>query len=183
MSRLKRGLVHVYTGNGKGKTTAAIGLGVRAAGNGLKVYCYQFLKGKAGHCGEVKAGKSLGPDFEIIQLGQCHPCFAPPAERKRIKGELRESTQKTLREIKKDMIAEKYDLIILDEIITSVRDGFADIGTVLGIIDAKPKHVELVLTGRGALPALIRKADYATEMREMKHPFKKGIKARCGIEY
>jgi len=181
--RLKKGLVHIYTGNGKGKTTAAIGLGVRAFGGGLKVCLYQFLKGEGVSCGEAKATARLGSRFKIVPLSQPHPYFQPPAERKRVREGLKKLIQAALKDIKKTMASKRYDLIILDELITAIRDGFIDLGSVLELIKSKPKDTEIVLTGRGAPRGLIKRADYVSEMRNIKHPYEKGIKARRGVEF
>lgn len=181
--RLKKGLIHIYTGNGKGKTTAAFGLGMRAVGNGLKVCLFQFIKGKGITYGEVEAAKRLTPKFRIVAFRQSHPFFQPPARRKKAIAELKRSTKEGLREVSKVMSTKRYDIIILDEIITALRDKFIDLQSVIYLIDSKPKSTELVLTGRGAPKGLIKKADYVTEMRNIKHPFSKGIIARCGIEF
>ncbi len=181
--RLKKGFVHVYTGNGKGKTTAAIGLGVRAYGSGLSVCLYQFLKGKGITYGELKATARFGPRFKIIPLGQVHPYFRPLAERRRIREGLKKSIKSALKDIKRAMLGKRYDLIILDEFITAIRDGFVDLKSVIKLIDSKPKEIELVLTGRSAPKALRRYADYVTEMRNIKHPFSNGVRVRRGIEF
>ena len=181
--RLEKGLVHIYTGNGKGKTTAAFGLGMRAVGGGLGVICFQFLKGKDQSYGELKAVSKLGPKFNVVTLGTTHPYFLPPAERRKARYELKKSTRLAMGTIKKVMASQRYDLIILDELVTAMRDGFIDLESVLDLIDSKPKSTELVLTGRGAPKALKKHADYVTEMRNIKHPYGKGMKARRGIEF
>lgn len=181
--RLKKGLVHIYTGTGKGKTTAAFGLGMRAVGNGLTVCLFQFLKCKGITYGEVKAAQRFGTKFRVVTFGQTHPYFLPPSKQKEARYKLKISIKLALKTVKEVMTSESYDLIILDELITALRDGFIDLESVLGLIDSKPKSTELVLTGRGATKALRRHADYVTEMRNVKHPYTKGIKARRGIEF
>jgi len=183
MKRLEKGLVHIYTGNGKGKTTAAFGLGMRAVGGGLRVICFQFLKGKGQSYGELKAANSLGPKFDVVTLGTTHPYFLPPAERSKARYDLKKSTRLAMGTIKKVMASQRYELIILDEIVTALRDGFVDLKSVLDLIESKPKGIEIVLTGRGAPKGLIKRADYVTEMRNIKHPYEKGIKARRGVEF
>ena len=183
MKRLEKGLVHIYTGNGKGKTTAAIGLGMRAVGWGLKVCLFQFLKGKGIAYGELEAAKAFGAKYRVISFGQVHPIFQPTARKKEAVEELKRSTRGGLIKVRKIMSSESYNIIILDELITAIRDGFIDLKSVLDLIDSKPKSTELVLTGRGAPKALRRHADYVTEMRNLKHPFGGGIEARRGIEF
>lgn len=173
------GLIHIYTGEGKGKTTAAIGLTVRAAGNGLKVLFAQFLKGGE-ESGELRVLEGLSDKIEIIRFDQRHPIFFK-------KGDTRDGLKKAIAEAI-DVVSEKiksgkYDLIILDEISNIAAQGLADVNTLIDIIKKRPEDVEIVLTGRGAPQELIEIADYVTEMKPVKHPFFKGIKARKGIEY
>ena len=181
--RLGKGLVHIYTGGGKGKTTAAFGLGMRAVGKGMRVCLFQFLKGKSLTYGEVKAAQGFGTKFRVVTFGQTHPYFLPPSKQKEARYKLKISIKLALKTVKEVMASESYDLIILDELITALRDGFIDLKSVLDLIDSKPKSTELVLTGRGAPKALKRHADYVTEMRNIKHPFGRGMKARRGIEF
>ena len=172
--KLKEGLVQVYTGNGKGKTTAAIGLAVRASGAGLKVYIQQFIKGKS--YSEIKAIKSL----KNITIEQCGKgCFILGSPEKKD----RECALKGLASSRQAVISGKYSLVIMDEINVALKMGLVKSSDVIEIIKIKPRNLELVLTGRYCPSAILKYADLVTEMTEIKHPFKKGILARCGIEY
>lgn len=172
--RLKKGLVEIYTGNGKGKTTAALGLAIRAKGAGLNTYMVQFIKNKK--YSEIKALK----DIKNIKIEQCgRGCF--------IKGKPKkidlECAQKGLRNLRKRIMSGKYDLVILDEVNVALKVGLLKRKDIIDMIKQKPAQVELVLTGRYCPGDLIKHADLVTEMREIKHPYRKGIKARRGIEY
>jgi len=171
--KLKKGLVQVYTGNGKGKTTAAWGQAMRASGQGLRVGIIQFFKGKGS--GEAKIAKKLSLD--VYSFCPVHPFFG--GKREKLEKECREG----LIFAKKIIQSKKYDLIILDEINIAMKDKFIGVNEVLDLIKKKPKGVELILTGRGAPKKIIEVADLVTEMREIKHPYQKGIKGRRGIEY
>jgi cob(I)alamin adenosyltransferase len=170
---LDRGLVQVYTGDGKGKTTAAIGLAVRACGQGLRIAFIQFLKNEP--CGE-HFFLSRFPAFEIIQVST-ENCFTGDPEK------LKKQAQETLERAEELMLSSKYDLLVLDEINVAVQRGLIGVAQVLRLIDKKPVSLELVLTGRYAPPEIIERADLVTEMRLIKHPLRQGIKARRGIEY
>lgn len=173
---LKRGLVQVYTGEGKGKTTAALGLAMRAAGHGLRVYIIQFMKGWPNY-GELK---SVGghPQITLRQFGR--PGFVDPEKPEPADVEM---AQEALREARRVLVSGSYDLVILDEVNVALKWGLIELEDVLALIEEKPKHVELVLTGRYAPPEVIERADLVTEMREVKHPYRRGIKGREGIEY
>ena len=171
---LKRGLVQVYTGNGKGKTTAAIGLAIRASGAGLKVYIHQFIKG--GPCSEIKTLKNI----KNIKVEQCgRGCF--------IKGNPKAKdvvcAESGLAKVRSIIGSGKYDIVILDEINVALKLGLLQAKEVVDIIKNKPKATELVLTGRGCPASVIKYADLVTQMREIKHPYARGIIARCGIEH
>jgi len=168
-----KGLIQVYTGDGKGKTTAAIGLAVRACGQGKRVGFIQFLKNEP--CGE-HFFLSTHPAFEIIQVST-ENCFTGHREK------IKEQAQKTLVCAEEMMLSGKYDLLILDEICVAVYRGLINVNQVLQILDRKPYPLELVLTGRYAPSEIIDRADLVTEMRPVKHPLRQGIKARPGIEY
>ena len=178
MRNMKKGLIHLYTGKGKGKTTAAFGLAKRAAGHGKKVLILQFLKSKSKDYGEITTAKKIG--IKIIKFkGQSPPLFNPKFKLSEFKEAVKKSLDTSLKKIKSG----NYDLIIMDEFNTLVSSKYVTLGDVKKIIKAKPEELELVFTGRGAPKGLIKIADYVTEMRMIKHPFNKGVKARKGIEY
>ncbi|HEY3307741.1 MAG TPA: cob(I)yrinic acid a,c-diamide adenosyltransferase [Desulfuromonadaceae bacterium] len=172
---LERGCVQIYTGNGKGKTTASLGLALRAAGRGLKVCVFQFIKG-GGPYGEHLIAERLAPLLTIIQTGR--PGWV---NTKDISAD-RQVAQEALVQARSLLISGQYDLLVLDEIIGALGFGLVDLEQVLELIALKPNQVELVLTGRNAPEKLIEAADLVTEMREIKHYFKAGIPARTGIE-
>ena len=169
-------MVHVYTGAGKGKTTAALGLTMRALGHGLKVYIIQFMKGNIRY-GEVEMARQLSPDLVIKQMGR--ETFVDRNNPDRTDIEL---AQKGLRLAKKVIGGGKYDLVVLDEINVAVDYGLVSLAVLLDLLDSKPDHVELVLTGRDAKGELIERADLVTEMVEVKHYYRNGIPSRKGIE-
>lgn len=172
--KLKKGCVQIYTGNGKGKTTAALGLALRAAGAGLKVFIGQFAKGSL--CSEHKALAKFAPGIIIKQFGR--ECFI----RRNPDGDDMKLAQKGFSEIRRIVASRKYDLVILDEIAIANKYGLVEVDDVLDLIKAKPGTVELVLTGRNADRRLIKAADLVTEMKEIKHYYKDGLPARIGIE-
>ncbi|MDO8691074.1 MAG: cob(I)yrinic acid a,c-diamide adenosyltransferase [Dehalococcoidia bacterium] len=169
-----RGLVHLYTGDGKGKTTAALGLALRASGQGWRVCMLQFMKGSK-RCGEHKFLERW-PAFEIIQPSPSS-FFAQSGEERLAVARQALQQAFSLRD------SNRYDLLILDEALTALRAGLLSEQEVLDLIASKPEHLELALTGRGAPPGLIEAADLVTEMLSIKHPFVKGVRARRGIEY
>lgn len=177
----RKALIHVYTGEGKGKTTAALGLALRAAGWGRKVCVFQFLKKSA--CGEKKAGALLRGRITIVTFGQRHPIFFKGPLRKKTAAKLKKSIPRDLAAVKKTIRAGAYDIIILDEIINAINEGFLKKADILPILNLKTRSSELILTGRGAPQWLIKRADYATRMVAVKHPYEKGVAARKGIEY
>jgi len=168
-----KGLVHVYTGDGKGKTTAALGLAMRAVGQGMKVVFIQFVKGLP--CGEHFFAKQYNP-FEIVQIS-IGDSF------KKSKEQSSQEAQQTLAYAEKEIASGKYDLVILDEIFVAINQDLITVKQVLDLLDAKPGSVELVLTGRKAPPEIVQRADLVTEMLMIKHPFTEGTGARRGIEY
>jgi len=186
---MRNGLIHVYTGDGKGKTTAALGLAMRAAGWGWRVLIIQFLKGKSEYgemlfINELRT-KNLGlrtkkkkPLIEIESFGRGE--FVSP--KKPTKADF-EEVEKGLEGAMREVGSGKWDMIILDEINVAIKFGLIPLSKVLDLIKNKPKNLELVLTGRAACSELIKRGDYVTELKEVKHPYKKGIKARTGIEY
>ncbi len=169
------GLVQVYTGTGKGKTTAAIGLGIRACGHGYKVCMVQFLKPSTSY-GEHKSIKKI-KDFKIKSYGIKE--FATPKTRENYK----ELSKKALNYAAKNIMSKKYDVVILDEINLATAHGYVKLEDVIQLIEQKPKTVELILTGRYAPEEILEKADLVTIMQETKHPYRKGLPARKGIEY
>jgi len=175
---MPKGLIHVYTGEGKGKTTAAFGLAVRAAGHNKKVLILQFLKGGSQNSGEAVAVKKFG--IKIITFKeQISPLFNPEADLTDLKRSVKESLKFTIEEIKNG----GYDMIILDEFNNLLGRGLTTMKDAKNIIESKPGNVELVFTGRNAPDELVDIADYVTETRMIKHPFNKGRKARKGIEF
>lgn len=173
-SNKRRGLVHIYTGEGKGKTTAALGMALRAAGQGMKVIFIQFVKG--GSLGGEHLFVEKYKPFEIIQLNKKSSFLQTPDE-------LRREAEKTMKFAEEVVLTSKYDMVILDEICFALSQEVLPLSRVLNLIKNKPESVELILTGRGAPQELIEEADYVTRMEEVKHPFEKGINSRKGIEY
>ncbi len=172
---LERGCVQVYTGNGKGKTTAALGLALRAVGRNLRVCVLQFIKG-SGRYGEHLAAERLAPLLTIIQTGR--PGWVNTTDIT----EDRKVAQEALVQAEQLLKSGEYDIFICDEINGAVGFGLIDVEQVLELIRQKPEKVELVLTGRNAHPLVIEAADLVTEMCEIKHYYKAGIPARTGIE-
>jgi len=168
---LKRGLVHLYTGSGKGKTSAALGLCLRAVGRGLRCCFIQFLKGVP--TGELQAVKNL-PNFELYQMGRPGYDFKVTSEDcERAKEALELARRK----------AEEVDVLVLDEVNVAVHLGLIPLEEVLNFVKGKPEKLELILTGRYAKPQLVEVADYATNFQLLKHPFYGGYGARKGIDY
>ena len=172
---LERGCVQIYTGNGKGKTTAALGLSLRALGRGLKVCFFQFIKG-GGPYGEQLIAEKLAPDFTIIQTGR------PGWVNTRDITEDRRLAQEALQQARTELSSGAYDLFVCDEINGAVGFGLIDVEQVLELIQMKPERVELVLTGRNADERVVQAADMVTEMREVKHDYQAGVPAPTGIE-
>lgn len=174
----RHGLIIVHTGNGKGKTTAALGMGLRAWGQGFRVLIIQFIKGGWKY-GELEAAEKLGPDFVIRPMGEG---FVKGGKDDAM-AEHRRAAAEALQAAEHEIRSENWDLIVLDEINYALKFGLISLEAVLNLLTDKPSGLHLVLTGREAHPAIIDKADLVTEMREVKHPYKKGIKAQKGIEY
>jgi cob(I)alamin adenosyltransferase len=170
------GLIQVYTGNGKGKTTAALGLALRAVGHRFRVLIIQFLKGGVSY-GELKSVRKLSPYLTIAPMGReefVNKKAPHPIDRR--------WAQRGWDLAKEAVQSRKYQLVILDEIHVAVDYGLVPLQELLALMKNKPKSVELVLTGRWARPEVIRRADLVTEMKEIKHYYKKGIESRVGIE-
>jgi cob(I)alamin adenosyltransferase len=173
------GLVIVYTGKGKGKTTAALGMALRAIGHDHTICMIQFIKG-SWHYGEMSSSKRLEPEFELTAVGKG---FVGILDDKTPK-EVHQNIAKEAIEIaKQKILSEKYNIVILDEINYAVNLGLVDLDDVLNLIRTKPKNVTLVLTGNHVKQQVIDAADLVTEMREIKHPFQKGIRAKKGIDF
>ena len=174
--KLEQGLIQVYTGNGKGKTTASLGLALRGVGRELMVCMIQFMKG-GGPYGEQLAAQRLAPYLTIVQTGR--PGWVnkddPHPTDKALAGEALELARKAL-------TGGEYDLVILDEVNGAVSMGLIPVAALLELMRDKPPQVELVLTGRNADQSVIEAADLVTEMREIKHYYKAGVPARIGIE-
>lgn len=169
----RRGLVIVHTGDGKGKTTAALGLAIRAWGAGLRVLILQFIKGGR-RSGELEALDALNIEVRQLGLGFTN------------KGDLSEhkaAAQAAIDSARREVVSGAWDLIILDEINYAVKFGLLDAQEVLELIRLRPPQMHLVFTGREALPELIDAADLVTEMKLIKHPFRSGVAAQAGIEF
>jgi cob(I)alamin adenosyltransferase len=169
------GLVHIYTGNGKGKTTAAFGLAFRAAGRGLSVLIVQFLKPAEGYGEQLACGKF--PNVELHCLGLDHFVSKNP------KQEDIDAARSALDRTLELMRTGKYDVVVMDEAVNAVRMGLIRDIELIDELKKRPSNIEVILTGRGLTPALEEYADYITEMGLVKHPFDRGIQAREGIEY
>ncbi len=169
-----KGYIQVYTGNGKGKTTAAFGLALRAAGAGFRVYIAQFVKGM--HYSEINSLAKLSEFITIKQYGRDCFIFGEP-EKEDI-----QAAQEGLREVREIMRSGKYQMIILDEANIATYYNLFSVDELLDFIRAKPEEVELIITGRKADPRVIEEADLVTEMKEIKHYYQKGVQARDGIE-
>lgn len=169
------GLVHVYTGNGKGKTTAALGLAVRAMGCDKKVYMIQFMKGQTEYGELITAERS--PLLTIRQFGR--PGFV---NKEKPADEDVQMAQEALQHAREISFSGEYDVVILDEVNVATDYGLITVDDVLEVIENKHPAVELVLTGRYAPQRIIDTADYVTEMKEIKHPYTRGVTSRRGIE-
>lgn len=174
--KLDQGCVQVYTGNCKGKTTAALGLAFRAVGRGLKVVMIQFMKG-GGPYGEHLAAARLAPDLTIIATGREGWVNKDNPAREDV-----DLAVKALALAREKLLSGEYDLVILDEVNGAVGFGLIGVDEILELIRIRPARVELVLTGRNADPRIIEAADLVTEMVEIKHYYKAGVPARLGIE-
>ena len=173
--RKELGLVQIYTGNGKGKTTAALGLSLRASGRGLNVLFLQFLKPDAGY-GEQMACCKI-ENITMVSMGLDHFVGKKP------KQEDIDAAHEALRKSEELIATGKYDLAVLDEAMNAVRLGLITSQELIESLKKRPNHVEIVLTGRGITPELEEYADLVTEMKLIKHPMDKGVDARVGIEY
>jgi len=170
------GLIEIFTGNGKGKTSAALGAVLRAVGHGLRAHIVYFMKGDYPY-GEQKVFSRL-PNISFARFGQ--KGFVDPAK---VKSEDKEQARRALEEARRAVLSNEYDLVVLDEVNVAIAWKLVDVEEVIELIKQKPEKVELILTGRYADDKLIELADLVTEMVEIKHPYQKGIPARKGIEY
>ncbi|MBI3325070.1 MAG: cob(I)yrinic acid a,c-diamide adenosyltransferase [Candidatus Omnitrophica bacterium] len=180
----RRGLLIIYTGNGKGKTSAALGAALRALGHGWRVLIIQFFKGDwPVTFGEVEMSKRLSPQFEVLQLGKGfvkHMGDRKPFE------EHVAAAREALETAKSRIVSGRYDLVVLDEIVYAIDYAgvrLVSLEEVMALVEAKPPSLHLILTGRNAPQALIDRADLVTEMREVKHPWQQKIPAQVGIDY
>ena len=173
------GIVIVYTGNGKGKTTASLGVALRAIGHGLRVCMVQFIKGEW-HYGELNSIKKLEPDFELIVAGKG---FIGIIDDDHAFEEHVRAARTALDIVEQKISLDTFDIVILDEINYAVHLGLLQLADVLKILQNRPKHLSLILTGNHACEEIITLADLVTEMKEIKHPYKKGIKAKRGIDF
>jgi len=180
----RRGLIIVYTGNGKGKTTASLGLALRALGHGWRVLIIQFFKGDWPVVfGEVEMGKRLAPQLEVLQLGKG---FVQHMGDKKPLDEHLAAAKDALAQAMAAITSGQYDLIVLDEVVYAIDYAgvqLVSVDEVLELVNAKPPTLHLILTGRNAPQALIDRADLVTEMKEIKHPWQQKIPAQLGIDY
>lgn len=176
---MESGLIIVYTGKGKGKTTAALGMALRAIGHNYKICMIQFIKG-SWHYGEMSSSKKLEPDFELTAVGKG---FVGILDDKTPKEVHQKIAKEAIEIAKEKIISEKYNIIILDEINYAVNLGLVELADVLDLIKNKPQGVTLVLTGNHVKQEIIDVADLVTEMKEIKHPFQRGIRAKKGIDF
>ncbi len=171
---MARAFVHVLTGDGKGKTTAALGLSLRAAGSGLKIFFGQFVK--KGQFSEIRALKRFADRITVEQFGLGNFTNGTPSP------EDIQAAQRGLERIEAVLAGGEYDMVVLDEANVAVKLGLISVQALLGVLVNKPDAVELVITGRYASPRIIEAADIVTEMKAVKHYYQKGVAARVGIE-
>jgi cob(I)alamin adenosyltransferase len=179
---LEKGLVQVYTGDGKGKTTAAFGLALRAAGRGNKVLIYQFLKPPSLELGERVAVERSGLPIRLESLEARWHLFRSLRSEQDVAA-AGAAVREALARLTELAAKRAYDVLVLDEIVFCLSLGLAQFEDVRRLIERKDPAVELILTGRGATPELTALADLVTEMKKVKHPFDKGVQARPGIDY
>jgi len=172
--RLEQGYIQVYTGDGKGKTTAALGLAIRAAGHAMHTYIGQFMKAR--YSGEIEALRD-NPFISIEQYGD-----TTFVRREEVTNEDRARAQQGLERALQAMLSEKYDIIVLDEIHMAIWFGLVSLEQTLAFLDQKPSYVELILTGRRAPQEILDRADLVTEMRQVKHYYERKVPERTGIE-
>ncbi|MZP28166.1 cob(I)yrinic acid a,c-diamide adenosyltransferase [Heliobacterium undosum] len=195
-ARLEKGLIQVYTGNSKGKTTAALGLALRALGHGFKVYIIQFMKGSS-YYGELFSLQRLSPDIQLAQYGrncphdpmirqgemQCVGCGGCFVRKGAATEQDRLMADRAMERARAVITGGEYDIVILDELSNALWFELVTLEAALDLLAAKPDHVEVVITGRNTPPEILEKAHLVTEMREIKHPYQIGVPSRRGIEY
>jgi cob(I)alamin adenosyltransferase len=174
-TRKRKALVILYTGNGKGKTTAALGMLWRAWGRDLKVCMLSFIKTETSNYGEERAARKLG--VELIPLGGGFTWLSKDLEKDKA------LAQKCWRLCQEKIASNQYDIVVLDEITYPITYGWLDVEEVVQVIESRPANLHVVLTGRDAHERLVELADLVTEMREVKHPFNAGIKAQPGVDF
>ena len=176
---MQKGLVIVFTGDGKGKSSAALGITLRAFGHKMYVSFVQFIKSQS-DTGESRAAERLAPEIEFVSLGKgfvnCFGNTAPMDEHKKAAAEALTAARQRIQ-------SASWDIVVLDEINIAVKLGLIDIKDVLELVRSKPTELHLILTGRDAHPDLIAAADMVTEMRDLKHPYAAGVPAQKGIDY
>ncbi|MBI5560384.1 MAG: cob(I)yrinic acid a,c-diamide adenosyltransferase [Deltaproteobacteria bacterium] len=179
LPRESKGLLHIYTGDGKGKTTCAIGLAIRAAGWGFKVLFVQFFKPERDPSGEKEVFRKTFPAIELVRGNARHPFFTGhDADLPAVKTAVTDTF-----EFVKLRSREGFDLVVLDEAIGAITGGFLKLEDIMDFLDGRPENLEVVFTGRDAPGELVKRADYVTEMLKIKHPYDNGIKARRGIDF
>jgi cob(I)alamin adenosyltransferase len=176
---LEKGLIQVYTGDGKGKTTAALGQALRAAGAGYTVYMVQFLKG--GKTGELKAVKRLEPHFKIFRFEKERGFFWTLTDKE--KEQLKAEVKLAFCFIRELVSEGKCNILILDEIMGILHNGLLTENEICDLLERKPDNMEIILTGRDAPERIMEMADLVTEMKMIKHPFDQGVGSREGIEW
>lgn len=174
----RKGLVIVYTGNGKGKTTAALGMVVRAVGYDWKILMVQFIKGDWMY-GELEGFKKLKPNFVLKRMGKGFVRIM--GDRQPIEVHI-QAAKKALK-YAQDKMKRNFDIVILDEVNVAIKEGLLTVEEVLDVVQSRPPYLHIILTGRDAQKKIINAADLVTEMTEIKHPFKKGILAQPGVDY
>ncbi|WP_017414724.1 cob(I)yrinic acid a,c-diamide adenosyltransferase [Clostridium tunisiense] len=179
MGKLSKGYIQIYTGDGKGKTTAAVGLATRAAGNEYMVTMVQFLKG--GATGELHSAKRLDPYFNIYRFEKPRGFFWTLNEEQ--KAELKEEIQEAYNFCLKQLEDKSCDILIMDEVMGALSNKLLTEEQILHLMDKKPEDIELVMTGRNVPERIVEKANLVTEMKDIKHYFNEGVPARKGIEF
>ena len=175
-----KGLVIIFTGNGKGKTTSALGMALRAAGHGMKTCVVQFIKSASMGYGELEGAKMLKGLLEICPLGRG---FMKLDKEKEPAPQDIQLARDTFNSAREKILSGEYDIVVLDEFTYMVQYGLLAVEEILSLMDEKPEGLHLVITGRNAHPRLIEKADLVSEIEEVKHPLRSGVKAQKGVEF